>query len=223
MFDTAGFLPLRRSKWQVQPATAATYRKHHEAARMAAFRSLVHFIRPLQASEQACSRGRVGGGGGRLADSWYRCIGGIKQQLCQYSRLQKSSERAGIHKDFAMTGLNGSSVWFSQILWLNNSVIHILSALKSPILSFKSLPSGQGTFFFSGTVPLSLFAAFSCSSPAAFSPAFPSSLLLTSAEVWVRPSPPSVPPVPCLAQGPYSQIGLHWRDKCSANALKHVQ
>lgn len=55
-------------------------------------------------------------------------------------------------------------------------MIHILSALKSPILSFKSLPSGQGTFFFSGTVPLSLFAAFSCSSPAAFSPAFPSSL-----------------------------------------------
>lgn len=81
MFDTAGFLPLRRSKWQVQPATAATYRKHHEAARMAAFRSLVHFIRPLQASGQACSGGRVGGGGGRLADSWYRCIGGIKQQL----------------------------------------------------------------------------------------------------------------------------------------------
>lgn len=132
----------------------------------------------------------VGGGGGRLADSWYRCIGGIKQQLCQYSRLPKSSERAGIHKDFAMTGLNGSAVWFSQILWLNNSMIHILSALKSPILSFKSLPSGQGTFFFSRTVPLSLLAAFSCSSPAAFSPAFPSSLLPTSAEVWVFPPPP---------------------------------
>lgn len=136
-----------------------------------------------------CSAG-VGGGGGRLADSWYRCIGGIKQQRCQYSRLQKSSERAGIHKDFTMTGLNGSAVWFSQILWLNNSVIHILSALKSPILSFKSLPSGQGTFFFSRTVPLSLLAAFSCSSPAACSPAFPSSLLLTSAEVWVFPPTP---------------------------------
>lgn len=34
---------------------------------------------------------------------------------------------------------------------------------------------------------------------------------------------PFFPPAPCLAQGPYSQIGLHWRDKCSANALKHVQ
>ena len=84
-----------------------------------------------------------------------------------------------------MTGLNGSSVWFSQILWLNNSVIHILSALKSPILSLKSLPSGQGTFFFSCTVPLFLFAAFSRSSPAVFSPAFPSSHRHTSAEVWV--------------------------------------
>lgn len=34
---------------------------------------------------------------------------------------------------------------------------------------------------------------------------------------------PFFPSAPCLAQGPYSQIGLHWRDKCSANALKHVQ
>lgn len=50
--------------------------------------------------------------------------------------------------DFTMTGLTASSVWFSQILWLNNSVIHVLSALKAPIPSFKSLPFGQGILFF---------------------------------------------------------------------------
>lgn len=83
--------------------------------------------------------------------------------------------------DFTMTGLTGSSVWFSQILWLNNSVIHVLSALKAPIPSFKSLPFGQGTVFFSCAVPLSLFCCIQCSSTPASSPALPSSLLCTSA------------------------------------------
>lgn len=85
--------------------------------------------------------------------------------------------------DFTMTGLTGSSVWFSQILWLNNSVIHVLSALKAPIPSLKSLPLGQGTLFFSHPVPLSLFffAACSHSSTPEFPPALPSSLLCTSA------------------------------------------
>lgn len=186
-----GLSPSRWSKWQVQPATGATYRKHREAARLAAFRSLVHFMQPLPPSDGDVLRkgALVGGGGGRLTDSWYRCIGGIKQQLCQCSSLQISSERGWDPQsrpaDFTMTGLTGSSGWFSQILWLNNSVIHTLSAFKAPIPSFKSLPFGQGTLFFS--IPFRFafffffFAAFGCSSAAARLPALPSSHPCTSA------------------------------------------
>lgn len=42
-------------------------------------------------------------------------------------------------------------------------------------------------------------------------------LPLSLCYVWAFPFCFSVP------QGPYSQIGLHWSDKCFANVLKHVE
>lgn len=142
------------------------------------------FHQPLLPAEATCCGGVVGGGEGRLAESWYRCIGGIKQQLRQYTRLQISSDGAQIPKvctDFTMTGLTGSSVWFSQILWLNNSVIHVLSAFKAPIPSFKSLPFGQGAFFSPIQFRFPFFAALGCSPTPTSSLTLPSSLLCTSA------------------------------------------
>ena len=180
------------------------------------------FHQPLLPAEATCCGGVERGGEGRLTESWYRCIGGIKQQPCQCSSLQISSDGARISKvctDFTMTGLTGSSVWFSQILWLNNSVIHILSAFKAPIPSFKSLPFGQGAFFSPIQFRFPFFAVLLVHQPPRprwlAHPPFSAHLLGLGF--------PFFPPAPCLAQGPYNQIGLHWRDKCSANALKHIQ
>lgn len=148
--DTAGFLSFRWSHWQVHPATRATYRRYQEAARVAAF------VPWSISSAITTSRGdvlwRTSGGGGRQ----------INRQLIQvYRRYQTAAlsiqqapnicrrgwDPQRMPSDFTLTGLTASSEWFSQILWLNNSVIHILSALKAPIPSFKSLPFGQGTLF----------------------------------------------------------------------------
>ena len=185
MSDAAGLWPFRWSKWQVHPATGATYRRHQEAARLAAFRSLVHFL------------SRLPGRGDMLRRTSRRRGRQINRQLIQvYRRYQTAAlsiqqppnffrrgwDPRSMSTDLTMTGLTGSSVWFSQILWLNNSVIHVLSALKAPIPSLKSLPLGQGTFFFSHPVPLfAFFAACTYSSTRASPPALPSSLLCTSA------------------------------------------
>lgn len=171
-----------------------------------------------------CCGGLAGGGERQINRQliqvyrWYQTAALSIQQAPNF--FERGWDPWSVPTDFTMTGLTGSSVWFSQILWLNNSVIHILSALKAPILSFKSLPFGQGTPFFSHMVPLSPFCCIQLfithSALASFS-------ILSSLHICLGLSFPFYPPVLCLAQGPYGQIGLHWRDKCSANALKHVQ
>lgn len=110
-----------------------------------------------------CCVGLVGGGECSLTDSWYRCIGGIKQQCCQYCSLWISSEDAKY------------SYWFhydriSQQLWMifSDSVTQQFSdprsiGFKGPIPSFRSLPFGQGLLSLI-ELCFSFFAAFSCSS-----------------------------------------------------------
>lgn len=90
---------------------------------------------------------------------------------------------------------------------------------KAPIPSFKSLPFGQGTLFlpYGSAFPFLLHSV-------VHQPPRPQQLSHPSLSAHLLGlSFPFFPAAPCLAQGPYSQIGLHWRDKCSANALKHVQ
>lgn len=191
MFDAAGLLPLQPSKWQV-------HRKHREAARMAAFRSLVHFIRHYDRANRRAPEDVWEEGGGRLADSWYRCIGGIQQQLCQYSRLPKVLRK----------GLDPYRFGHDRIKWelrmiFSDSVTQQFSdphsiGFKVPLSwVWKAYPPDKGHSFSPARFrfPFFFFAAFSRSSPAAFSPAFPSSLLCTSAEVWVFTSP-TAPPTP---------------------------
>lgn len=223
MFDTAGLLPFRWSKWQVQPATRATYRRHQKQQdwQLLGLWSISSAITSSRGDVLWRTRGRRGRQINRQLIQVYRRYQTAALSIQQAPNfLRRGWDPQSMPTDFTMTGLTGSSVWFSQILWLNNSVIHVLSALKAPIPSFKSLPFGQGTLFFSHAVPLPLF----CCIQLFINPRRPRQLShpLFSAHL-LGLSFPFFPPAPCLAQGPYSQIGLHWRDKCSANALKHVQ
>ena len=104
-------------------------------------------------------------------------------------------------------------------------MIHKLSALNGTLSQVpEAYLRGQGTlslsllFLFIPHGSTSFSAAYSRSSdpfPALqSSPPFTKHLL-----GW---SFPFFPLKPRLAHGPYSQIGLHWGDKCTANALKRV-
>ena len=102
-------------------------------------------------------------------------------------------------------------------------MIHALSALNGPYPKFQRLTSADkalsAALFFcsSHTVPLPflLHTAVRQTLPgSAVFPPFSTHLLGLSF--------PFFPTEPCLARGPYSQIGLHWGDKCTANALKRV-
>lgn len=112
---------------------------------------------------------------------------------------KKIQKKLSIPTDFTMTGLVRSAAWFSQILWLNNSVSHVLSALKALSQVSRAYPLDKG-YFSLIQLCFSFFAAFSCSSnpsPCQLShPPFSAHLLGLSFLFF--------PPAPSLAQGPYS-------------------
>lgn len=72
-----------------------------------------------------------------------------------------------------------------------------------------SIASGQDSLFSRAVLLLFSFFLLYVTAP-------PTALLL-------RLSFPFFPSAVSSPRGPYSQIGLHWGDKCWANALKHIQ